>query len=61
MSLNNLKIYPRVLLLFNDGQYTEYTPGNLATTQEVCEAQMVIAINYSGAPRVLKNRWGYTT
>lgn len=59
MSLFNLRNYPRVILLFDDGAYTEYTPGNLATTKDLNEANLVIVWNDEGKAAILKDRWGY--
>jgi hypothetical protein len=61
MSLSNLKVYPRVVLLFGDHEYITYTPGSLASIRDVSNAQMVIAFEENGTTKILKNRWGYPT
>jgi hypothetical protein len=61
MSISNLKQYPRVILLFHDGYYTEYTPGSLVKLKDIMEAQMILAFQVDGTTKILKNRWGNTS
>lgn len=61
MCITKLHAYPRVILLFDEGAYTEYTPENLVTLSELLECQMVLAFKEDGTTRILKNRWGKTT
>lgn len=55
------KSYSKVLILFNDGAWTEYDSVDLVTTLDALQGEMIIAIKPNGVTRILKNRWGNVT
>lgn len=53
--------YKTIIILFDDGQWTEYEGHSLVTVHDYLEGQMVIGIRADRIIRILKNRWGNKT